>query len=193
MKVRFTETVTAGLRKRFSRQRIRAAITAGGKSVAVYLKQYYAKKDRAEPNQLGGDRTHFWNKIGDSVNPAPKVMGENVAILIADPRFRQKVRGGPIVPVRAKALTIPIHPAAHGRSAREVAAKVGGLFILKTGNGEAFLAGKIRQKTTLYYVLKQRVFQMPWPGTVPPTRSLKWVFTHGLREYFRRVMRPSKP
>lgn len=193
MNVRFTETVTAGLRKQFSRQRIHAAMTAGGKSVAQYLKQYYAKKDRAEPNQLGGDRTHFWNKIGDSVNTSPKVMGENVAILIADPRFRQKVRGGPIVPVRAKALTIPIHPAAHGRSARELGAKVGGLFILKTGNGEAFLAGKIRQKVTLYYLLRQRVVQMPWPGAIPPKRSLKWVFTHGIREYFRRVLRPTRP
>lgn len=191
MRVRFKETVTDGLRKVFSGQRITAMQVAGATAVIRFLKEHFAKKDKKEPNQLGGDRTHFWNQIGASVGPRPLVRNRVVEIPITDPRFRQKLRGGVIVPKRARALTIPMHPIAHGRSAAQVAAKVGGLFILRTGN-RAFLAGKIGRALTIYYQLVKRVVQMPWPGTLPPARSMKWVFTHGVRLYLRRNLRNIK-
>ena len=180
MRVRFTETVGAGLRKMFSRQRLTSTIKKSGDAVSVFLRKHYEKKDKAEPNRLGGDRTHFWRQIGSSVQPA-EVKGGSVSIRITDRRFPQKLYGGPIVPKRAKALTIPIHPAAHGRGARELGPKVGGLFILRSKGGAAFLAGKLGGRLTLYYILLKRVFQHPWPGTLPPARSMKWVFTRTFR------------
>lgn len=191
MRVQFKETVTQGVRRVFSPQRITAMQMAGATGVIRFLKEHFAKKDKKEPNRLGGDRTHFWNQIGASVGPRPVVRDRRVEIPITDPRFRQKLRGGVIVPVRARALTIPMHPAAHGRSAAQIAAKVGKLFILRIGT-RAFLAGKIGRALTLYYQLVKRVVQMPWPGTLPPARSMKWVFTHSVRAYVRKNLRNIK-
>jgi hypothetical protein len=184
-KVRITETVTRGMRKTLSTQRKTAGLKAGGKGLIDFLKRHFAKKDQSEPNQLGGDRTHFWLQIGRSVEESPTIEQGRVRIPIRDKRFPQKLYGGQIVPKRAKALTIPIHPAAHGRSAAQVSAKVGGLFILKTKAGEAFLAGKVGKVVTLYYLLKRRVFQAPWPGTLPPDRSMKWVLTYWIGRYYK--------
>ncbi len=189
MKVRFTETVSRGMRRVLSQQRRTATLRVGGIAVSRFLKRYYRTKDAAEPNALGGDRTHFWKQIGNSVSEVPEIVKGNVSIPIRDPRFPQKLFGGPIVPRKAKALTIPIHPAAHGRTAAQIGAKVGGLFILRTKSGGAFLAGKIGTVLTLYFVLLRRVIQRPWPGTLPPNRSMKWVFTHAIRQYLRDLFR----
>ena len=183
--VTITDRVGPKLRSELSPQRLAAGNAVAGRALAEFVRKHYREKDAKEPNRLGGDRTHFWRKIAESVQP-PVVAGGTVSIKIKDRRIGQKVHGGPIVPKRARALTIPIHPAAHGRRAALLAAKVGRLFILRSKSGEAFLAGKIGKRVTLYYLLRRAVNQAPWPGSLPSVRGMKRVFTVALKAYFQR-------
>ena len=185
----FTSDFATKMKARMSPQRMTAAKKDAGRTVAQYLRQYYRAKDKKEPNALGGDRTHFWNQIGQSVGLDVKVAGNVVAIPIRDKRFPQKLYGGPIVPKRAQALTIPVHPAAHGRTAAVIASKVGGLFIVKSGE-DAFLANKMGGRLTFYFMLKRRVVQRPWPGSLPSKRGMQLVFARALkREVITRMRR----
>lgn len=184
----FTTDFAERMKARISPQRLVACKKDGGRAVAVYMRRHFREKDKKEPNQLGGDRTHFWNEIAASVGLDVKVAGKVVAIPIKDKRFPQKLYGGPIVPKRAKALTIPVHPAAHGRTAAVVAAKVGGLFVAKSG-GEAFLASKLGGRLTFYFQLRKRVFQRPWPGSLPPKRGMQLVFARATKAAVVRSMK----
>lgn len=183
-------------RKRFediySPQRITAAMRKAGEAVIGYLKRFWRRKDRAEPNQWlnsGSTRTHFWNAISDSVDPQPYLKQGNVTIRVRDTRIRQKIKGGPIVPVRAKALTIPNHPDAHGRTARQLEGYVGlKLFILQTKWG-AYLAGKKGRSVIKYYLLSRGVNQRPWPNSIPEPRLMRRTFVDALRGYFQGLKR----
>ena len=79
------------------------------------LRSHFQQRDQT-PNALGGTRTHFWQQIADSVSSRRGGPGQ-LLISITDPRFNQKVFGGDIVPKNAKALTIPVNPAASGQTA----------------------------------------------------------------------------
>lgn len=177
---------------RYSQQRITAALRSAGEAVIGYLKRFWKRKDKAEPNQwfnAGSTRTHFWNQIAESVDPKPYLKRGVVTIKVKDTRIRQKINGGPIVPVRAKALTIPNHPDAHGRTARQLEGYVGlKLFILQTKWG-AFLAGKKGRSVVKYYLLSRGVNQMPWPRSIPEKRLMQRTFTDAVREYFARLKR----
>ena len=121
----------------------------------------------------------------------PKIEDRKIHVIITDPRFPQKVFGGPIVPKRAKALTIPVHPDAYARSAAEVARIVGPLHIIRAG-GEAFLvADKSRYTFAPLFVLKRKVNQKPWPGALPKQAKMKSVLTEELHRYFGELLRKS--
>ena len=53
-------------------------LLVAGRAVANLLKRHYRGRDRAEPNKLGGPRTHFWREVADSVQ-APVVEGAVMA------------------------------------------------------------------------------------------------------------------
>lgn len=179
------DRVSPKIRAEMSPQRLAAANAVAGRALAAFMRRHYEEKDVREPNRLGGDRTHFWKAIAKSVQE-PVVSGGSVFVKVKDRRIGQKVYGGPIVPKRARALTIPIHPAAHGRRAAVLAAKLGRLFVVRTKGGSAFLAGKIGRVITFYYLLRRRVFQAPWPGSLPSQKGMRRVFTVALKSYFQR-------
>lgn len=174
--------------ERFSHQRITASLRTAGQTVIEYLKRFWNRKDAAEPNQwfnAGSTRTHFWKKISNSVDSKPIVRNKGVIIRVRDTRIRQKIHGGPIVPVKAKALTIPNHPDAHGRTAKQLEFFTGvKLFILQTKWG-AFLAGKNGRSVVKYYVLKRSVNQPPWPRSIPEERLMRRTFMESVRSYFK--------
>lgn len=159
------------------------------RSLVDFLKRYYRKKDTAEPNKMGGERTHFWKQIARSVQQVPKYNDFNVQI--TDYRFRQKLYGGPIVPKKAKYLTIPMKAASYGKSAAKFQADSGiNLhFQRRRGTGTGVLAGVAgRGGATYYYLLTKKVDQQPWPGTLPtPERMglrVKRSFRYWLRKRF---------
>lgn len=195
MKITLKRSGRSRFEERYSPQRITAAMRKAGEAVIGYLKRFWNRKDKTEPNQwfnAGSTRTHFWNQISDSVDPRPYLKQGNVTIRVRDTRIRQKVKGGPIVPVKAKALTIPNHPDAHGRTARELEGYVGlKLFILRTNWG-AFLAGKKGRSVIKYYLLSKGVNQQPWPNSIPEPRLMRRTFVDALRTYFQGLKKGAK-
>ena len=87
------------------------------------LREHFKEKNRI-PNKLGGKKTDFWNGIAADTGVAE--VSENGAVLtVANARFRLHLYGGTVTPKKAKALTIPIVPEAHGFSARLYEQKTG--------------------------------------------------------------------
>lgn len=181
------DTATARLRELASPQRRVAALRKGGEAVRDFLRRFWERKDAAEPNQwfsAGSIRTHFWNQIAQSVDEKVTTRGNEATVTVKDHRLAQKIYGGPIFPVKAKALTIPNHPDAHGVSARELERQLGiKLFILKV-RGEAYLAGKKGRSVVRYYMLRRSVNQAPWPKSFPERRSISRVLKDGVRKYY---------
>lgn len=141
-----------------------------GRAVAELWRNHLYAKDRTEPNRLGGGRTHFYAKAADAISFRA---GKNQVVVVSSHRgLRQRFLGGPIVAKPGKALAIPVHPKAHGKSPREF----GDLFLLKTGRGKgatAILAqDKGRSKLEVFYVLKKRVDQKGDPTVLPPEAKI---------------------
>jgi hypothetical protein len=135
---------------------------------------------------MGVRRTHFWKQVGDSVAD-PIVKRDGVSVAINHPHINQKIHGGPILPVRARALTIPVHPEAYGRTAAQVESALGiDLFIKKTALGDAFLMGKVKQgrRTHLwrFFLLRAFVNQDPWPNSIPDKVAMREAFFRGVRK-----------
>jgi len=187
------EKITEDMRRFFNRQRVQAGMAKAGEAFIGWLKAYYEQKDWNEPNRLTLERrTHFWHQIGESILPKPKIEDRKIHVVVTDPRFPQKVYGGPIVPKRAKALTIPVHPDAYARSAAEVARIVGPLHIIKAG-GEAFLvADKSRHTFAPLFILRYKVDQKPWPGALPKQAKMKEVMTAELQRYFEALLEKTR-
>lgn len=185
-----TETAIRNALVKFDRARVDAAVKAGAQRVKDDLRDYYDVKDATEPNRFfrsgeGARRLHFWQQIRDSIS-GPHLMYRNVRILIWHRAFMQKLHGGPIVPKRAKMLTIPTNGEAYGRSAAEVESMFGKLFVVRMKDGRLFLAGKPQNKLTFFFKLVDYVQQDPWPGTWPGMKFVRDSFRSGFRYRLKR-------
>lgn len=160
-----------------------------GRRGANELKTHFRRHDQTE-NKLGGRRTHFWRQVSDSVN-SPQIEGATrVRISITDPRFAQKVFGGPIRAKNADALTIPVDRAAYGRTAAVFQQETGiQLFLLrKKGGGLSnLLAGFPSSKHfRVYYVLVREVDQAKDPNALPPQRNFNLAILDEATKYLDR-------
>jgi hypothetical protein len=143
------------------------------------LKKHFREKAQ-KPNKLGGDRTWFWLAVGRGVNAPQQTSPTSAQISITHGAINQKIHGGTITAKRAKYLTIPVHPKAHGRRASVLANLLGiKLFAVKGA-----LAGwdKNAKKLTVYYALKKSVTQKADPTALPPNGEMERV----AREAFNR-------
>lgn len=171
---------------------MRDMMRAGGERVTHDLKDWYGLKDQSEPNRFfvkgqASRRIHFWGQVQESVRGPIDMPGGGVRVAVTDPRILQKIRGGPIVAKNVRYLTIPIHPESYARRAAELFSIVGRLFVIHTRKGHLFLAGRKQgdKRATFYYLLKERVNQKPWPGSLPGMTWIKQSFRNGVR-YFKR-------
>ncbi len=87
------------------------------------MKEHFQKKN-ATPNKLGGPRTNFWNGVAAKTGVA-EVTEDGATITVASQPFRLHLFGGVVKPKKAKALTIPLVPEAHGLLARSYEQKFG--------------------------------------------------------------------
>lgn len=147
-----------------------------GREAGNRLRSHFRQKDRTEPNKLGGNRTHFWRQVTDSVQ-APRIAGNkrSVIVSITHPAIAQKVMGGTIRPKRVKFLTIPVAPEAYGRTARTFEAETGlKLFLLKVGAGKktTVLATARGGGIQIEYVLRSSVKQSPDPTALPNPETM---------------------
>jgi hypothetical protein len=74
--------------------------------------------NRNRPNRLGGPRTEYWRRAANATNYRPA--GDGVILSINQIGMRLHADGGTVRPTKAKFLTIPVNPKAHGKRAREM-------------------------------------------------------------------------
>lgn len=96
-----------------------------GRAIATALRKHFTKLDRTRANKLGGTRTHFWGQVRRSVQQPQLLAGDGVMVSINHVGIALQyfgtadMPGGVMRPKNANFLTIPVHPEAHGRRARE--------------------------------------------------------------------------
>mgnify|MGYP003645473073 FL=1 len=132
-------------RLKFSDKELTDVLTVGARGVSQYLRKFYRQKNGREKNKLGGKRTNFWNKVGNTVNngnpnhsnkaePIVESPGR-VVVTIASPILPHKIKGGTIKPVRSQYLTIPLVAEAYNERAR----RFPDLFVIKSKKGNLLL------------------------------------------------------
>lgn len=153
------------------------------------LRGHFSERD-GEGNRLGGRRTHFWAGIANSTSIGT-ITDTEADIEIGDARFGQKLRGGTI---RAKTpwkgsglllLTIPVHPAAHGRRASVLKRELG-LKLVFVGSAAGGVLGTFAAKAAadeVYYVCVPSVTQQPDPKALPPKGELEREARQGAEDW----------
>ena len=136
----------------------------------------------ATPNRLGSThRTHYYGRAGRSTHFT--VEGNSVVIAVTQIGIRQRFYGGTIKPKTAKYLTIPVNPAAHGKTAREF----GDLeLVFGPGGRPIALARKARGKRRfgeIMYLLLKSVTQAPDASTLPSMPALAAAIRPELDKY----------
>jgi hypothetical protein len=94
----------------------RAVLVDAAREGGNRLKKHFREKDRSEANKLGGRRTHYWNRVAQSVSAPVPESASRVVVNITDPTFAQKLFGGVIRAKRVRNLAIPQEPEAYGRA-----------------------------------------------------------------------------
>lgn len=186
----FQRSMSAFIQAMQSKEKLLKPVARRG---ANFLKEYFRELNTKEPNKLGGKRTHFWLAVGRGVQN-PRDMGpDSYGVVINHPHYRQKFYGGPIKAKRAKMLTIPVVPEAHGRRASTYEAETGrSLFIIRTGAGkvglfEAAENGGIR----MVYFLTPSVNQKPWKTAFPPNDRMNKEMLDQANTTTKRLLRES--
>ncbi len=179
-----------------------------GRELANTIRAHLREKDKAEPNKLGGKRTHFWLQVSRSVQQ-PEMEQDGVSVGISDPRFAQRLFGGRITAKLAKALTIPVHPRAHGKRASVLEAEIGQkLFRFKSESGDTFLAVAERSESKapgikrtearytgkfwLAYLLRKSVDQQGDPTALPQDEKVADAMLTKANEWVDRKQREMK-
>lgn len=164
----------------------RSLLAVIGRAGANRLKKHFRAKDSAEPNKMGGRRTHFWNRVASSVFVKPPEAAF-VSIGVGHVAIRQKFLGGTITAKRRKFLTIPLVPEAYGRTARTYARETGNkLFRFNSKSGNKFFAERAGGGLRLVYLLRQSVIQKPAPGVLPDDASFSAAVMFAAQQYLER-------
>ncbi len=156
-----------------------------GAAVRDLWSDHLIDKDRSEPNKLGGRRTHYYGKAADSVSF--KAVTDGVIVSVSQVGLRQRLLGGTITPKRAKLLTIPVHPDAHGKRAGEF----NDLSFIKTGSGRGATAvlAKTGQGSLfeVFYVLVKSVTQEGDPTVLPEEREISTTAERAATRLIKRI------
>lgn len=137
-------------------------------------------------NALGGRRTHFFGQAARATNFA--LQSDTVVISIDHIGIAQRYFGGVIRPKSAKYLTIPVHPSAYGKRAREF----GDLEVIFGPGGQPVgLARKAKGKRTfgeVYYLLVRQATQQPDPSVLPTDAALDSAIQSEVEPYVQRLV-----
>lgn len=151
---------------------------AMGRGVATRLRKHFTELDGSRRNRLGGKRTHFYGEVRKSVQN-PQLESDGVVVAINHVGIAQRYFGGVIEAKPGKRLTIPVHPEAHGRRAREF----GDLTPIFFADGNGFLMRPNPDSPSaigeVYYLLRKTVEQDADPSVLPTDDELE---TAGLEE-----------
>jgi len=147
------------------------ALLGAGNGVKALLQSHYRAKNQKEPNRLGGKRQNFWADVARSIR-GPVREGRKVKVEITHVAIRQKIEGGTIRAKRHKHLAIPLHPESYGKFVRPFERETGIELFFVEINGNKFFASTDSGRFEVYYLLKEKVKQEPWPGSLPENREI---------------------
>jgi len=138
-----------------------------GRAVATLLRRHFTKLDKQRANKLGGKRTHFYGQARRSVQQPELVAGDGVKVAINHVGIAQRFFGGLIRARPGSKLTIPVHPAAYGKRAREFS----DLDAIYFDDGDGILARPNAESPNgigeVYYRLLSEVDQKEDPAVLP--------------------------
>jgi len=160
----------------------RRAINAGANDALVVVKKYYGVGGSAlwsgnGPTQgAGRKKTQWWRKVESNWSVASTSSTGATLSNINTDGFSHKITGGTISAKRAKFLTIPIVPEAHGLSAKTYSKTIKPLFRVKNLLVQSEPDGKIKP----IFVLKKSVTHAPWKGALPPENTYVDAFAAGV-------------
>lgn len=126
-----------------------------------------------EPNRMGGPKQNFWDRIRQGTSVSSDA---NTAQVSIPSPIRQKLYGGTIRPVNAKAIAFPISPSVYGRTAREERL-TGTTRLIRFGAGARAIGIIVRTVNgkpvgeALFLVVAQ-VVQQPDPRALPDDATL---------------------
>lgn len=137
------------------------------------IRAYYASRGRnmwvnlSLPTHGPGRKvTQWWRSVANGWDSrtvtGTRAMFENATVGLA-----HKITGGTIRAKRAKFLTIPVAPEAHGLTAKTFSRTIAPLFRVKNILAMTDDDGGIKP----VFVLKRAVTQGPWRGALPPEAS----------------------
>lgn len=176
--------VLASIRKTFGAGSMKAFNQAGAEVAKDEIEGYYLQKGRnlwinpALPTHgPGRQKTRFSDNVATGWG-ITSVTGSGATIANKATGLAHKITGGAITAKKAKFLTIPIIPQAHGRRARDFVSQIGPLFAAK-----GCLMWKKPDGSILpAYALKKSVTHKPWPGALPPDETITDAFVRGVQE-----------
>jgi len=148
-----------------------------GRAARNKIRAHLFALNSSRANRLGGKRTNFYAHAARSTHHRATSDGALVSINhvgIAQRRF-----GGTIRPRASKMLTIPAHPAAYGRRAREIP----GLKLVPFKKAPALM-----KDDTVYYWLARSVTQQPDPSVLPTESELHTEAARAASNYTNRAL-----
>ena len=151
----------------------------GGRAVFDFLRDYHSKMDWKGSNWFPGPYSGEFAQNVVAGWQEPVVSGDSVTIRNTFGLLSWKITGGTITPKTAKALAIPLIPAARGLNASEYHAARGGE-LFREG---AALFQVIGRKVEAVYALARSVSQAPWPDAMPPEENIRKVFVEACDQY----------
>lgn len=165
-----------------SPQTRKQAIAAGAGDAEVVVQRYYNQRGRnlwtngTGPTHGPGRRvTQWWRGTEDWI--VTKATSTGAVLENSHIGLSHKITGGVIRAKRKKFLTIPIHPQAHGLTAKQFSRSISPLFRVKNA---LMMAGENDGKPVPVFALKKSVNQSPWPNALPPEDSYTTAFMTGV-------------
>jgi hypothetical protein len=159
-----------------------------GRAAANVVVAHLRAKNTSSPNQLGGKRTNYYAAAARATSFAV-VSDSEVVVSIAQRGIRQRFFGGTIKPRTAKFLTVPVHPSAHGKRAREFSDLE---IVFGSGGRPVALARRAtgaRRFGEILYRLVRSVTQRPDPSVLPESSAVRAEIVRAVDATLARVTR----
>lgn len=176
-----------------------------GRAVTNVVRVHLFEKNRTGANALGGKRTNFYSQAARATS-FQFDGNDTVIVSISHIGIRQRYYGGVIRAKKAKFLTIPVAPQAHGKRAREFAdlemlfgpdgqpwalATKGDRRVQITQNAKGQTVKKMvgRRGIVLFRLVKS-VTQKPDPSVLPLPDRIMGAAISAANEYIALVAKP---
>lgn len=163
-----------------------------GRGLRRDLQDHFQSRQSSGRNKRGWPRQNFWRDVKTSVQ-APVSDAGGASVAITHEAIGAKVFGARIVARNARALTIPVHELAYGRTASGFEQTTGhDLFRILSKKGNALLMADLGRGAVPIYALKKAVNVPRDPRALPPESKLTESIVLRARKHLARVLGSSR-